>query len=87
MANTEVLPSFFKSEKVLSFWFSVVQREGAYYDSPPMLVTGHGSRCLEPYSPKGLRVKKGEKSIVSRVSAIGIFKKSVIPRVSAFWEN
>lgn len=70
----------------------MVEREGgqgacAVLRHPPMLVTGHGSRCLEPYSPKGLRVKKGEKSIVSRVSAIGIFKKSVIPRVSAFWEN
>lgn len=47
MANTEVLPSFFKSEKVLSFWFSVVQREGALLRQPPlMLVTGHGSKCL-----------------------------------------
>lgn len=46
MANTEVLPSFFKSEKVLSFWFSVVQREGAYYDSPPYV--GHWSRVKVP---------------------------------------
>ena len=49
MANTEVLPSFFKSEKVLSFWFSVVQREGAYYDSPPLcwsLVTGQSAFSL-----------------------------------------
>lgn len=87
MANTEVLPSFFKSEKVLSFWFSVVQREGAYYDSPPMLVTGHGSKCLYPYSPKGLTAKKRRKSIVSRVSAIGFLRKLVIPRLSAFLKN
>ena len=87
MANTGSFAELFQKRKGFVFWFSVVRREGAYYDSPLMLVTGHGSKCLEPYSPKGLRAKKRRKSIVSRVSAIGFLRKLVIPRLSAFLKN
>lgn len=52
----------------------------AYYDSPPMLVIGHRSKWVAPYSPKGLMGKKPIKSIVPRVSAFRNLKNAVIPR-------
>ena len=39
---------------------------GGYYDTPPRLVTGHGSKWFDAYSRKGYRAKNGVKSGVAR---------------------